>query len=224
MNFDFRSIVLFLHIKGEEPKKIQSEINDTFHKNIIGYSTVTKYIRESKIPLKSDANVKEDIKLDHFHLHQLILKVLKDYPFSSIREISEITGIPKSSVYDMLTRELHFVLVHLKWVPHFLNSSQKVARVEISKSLLKTLQKASHQNYIFFYTGDESWFYLSTDYEIQWIEEGEKPATRAKKMIDSRKFMLSIFWNPQGFLIVDILPEHQKFNGDYFINNILEKI
>lgn len=150
MNFDFRSIVLFLHINGEEPKKIQSEINDTFHKNIIGYSTVTKYIRKSKIPLKSDANVKNDIKLDHFHLHQLILKVLKDYPFSSIREISEITGIPKSSVYFMLTRELHFVLFHLKWVPHFLNSSQKVVKVEISKSLFKTLQKASHQNYIIF--------------------------------------------------------------------------
>ena len=114
--------------------------------------------------------------------------------------------------------------MHLRWVPHFLNFEQKVARVELSKSLLRTLQKAQHQNFSFFFTGDESWFYLSTCHQLQWIPQGDKPSTREKKMIGSKKCMLSVFWNPDGFLIIDLLPDDLRFTSEYFINNILEKI
>ena len=43
-------------------------------------------------------------------------------------------------------------------------------------------------------------------------------------MIGSKKFMLTVFWNTEGFIIIDLLPEGLKFNSEYFINNILEKI
>ena len=56
------------------------------------------------------------------------------------------------------------------------------------------------------------------------MSQGEKPHIREKKMIDSKKFMLTIFWNTQVFLVVDVLPEGKKFNGEYFIQNILKKI
>lgn len=36
--------------------------------------------------------------------------------------------------------------------------------------------------------------------------------------------MLTVFWNPEGFFVVDVLPYGQKFNADYFINNILKPI
>ena len=45
-----------------------------------------------------------------------------------------------------------------------------------------------------------------------------------KKMIDSKKFMLAVFWNPDGFLIIDLLPDDNKFTSENFINNILENI
>ena len=45
-----------------------------------------------------------------------------------------------------------------------------------------------------------------------------------KKMIGSKKFMLTVFWNTEGFIIIDLLPEGLKFNSECFINNILEKI
>ena len=77
-----------------------------------------------------------------------------------------MSNIPKSTVHRILTNELNYVPVHLRWVPHFLNFEQKVARVELSKSLLRTLQKAQHQNFSFFFTGDESWFYLSTSHQL----------------------------------------------------------
>ena len=36
--------------------------------------------------------------------------------------------------------------------------------------------------------------------------------------------MLTIFWNPEGFPIVDVLPSRQIFNSEYFIENILKNI
>ena len=36
--------------------------------------------------------------------------------------------------------------------------------------------------------------------------------------------MLTIFWNPNGFHLVRVLPKGCTFNGDYFINAILDPI
>lgn len=224
MNINFESIVVFLHLKGFNAREIHRDINETFHTNVIGYSTVTKYIRDQKFLRVVDDEEEEEFVPCNFQNQQAILKALNDYPFSSIREISTLTLIPKSSVYRILTEELNYKISNLRWIPHSLNSSQKVERVELCQSLLKTLNKAQHQNFKFFYTGDESWFYLSTDHDIQWIPRGEKPQTREKKTIQSKKHMLTVFWNPEGFLIIEILPEKQKFNGEYFINQILKQI
>lgn len=224
MNIDYQSIVLYLNMQGKSKYEILSEMNNTFQKDVIKYSTITKYIRQISFQSNKVGSDKKDENYEHLLLQNIILKILKDFPFNSIREIADMSNIPKSTVHRILTSELHYVPVHLRWVPHFLNFDQKAARVELSKSLLRTLQKAQHQNFSFFFTGDESWLYLSTSHELQWIPQGEKPSTREKKMIGSKKYMLSVFWNPDGFLIIDILPDDFRFTSEYFINNILEKI
>ena len=73
-------------------------------------------------------------------------------------------------------------------------------------------------------TGDESWFYLNTYHETQWLPRSEKPSKRTKSIIGSKKYMLTIFWNPLGFHLVKILPDGITFNSDYFITEILEPI
>ena len=105
-----------------------------------------------------------------------------------------------------------------------MNPSQKVSRVQLSQSLLKVLQEASQSNYQFFMTGDESWFYLTTNHETQWLPLSEKPSKKIKPTIGAKKYMLTIFWNTYGFHLVKILPEGIIFNDDYFITEILEPI
>ena len=57
-----------------------------------------------------------------------------------------------------------------------------------------------------------------------WFPNNEPPPEKEKKMKTDKKMMLTVFWNPEGFLIVDVLPHGQKFNSEYFINNILQPI
>jgi histone-lysine N-methyltransferase SETMAR len=43
-------------------------------------------------------------------------------------------------------------------------------------------------------------------------------------MIGDCKMMVTIVWNPQGFHLVDALPKRQKFNGNYYIDRILQPL
>jgi hypothetical protein len=54
-------------------------------------------------------------------------------------------------------------------------------------------------------TLDESWFYLSTDYEFVWLRRNEKVPGRERHTIQSKKFMLTIVWNPLGFHLIKVL-------------------
>jgi hypothetical protein len=73
-------------------------------------------------------------------------------------------------------------------------------------------------------TLDESWFYLWTKHEIVWLQAGQQPPDRVKHMIGDRKMMVTIVWNPHGFHFVDGLPKGQKFNANYYIDNILQPL
>jgi hypothetical protein len=44
---------------------------------------------------------------------------------------------------------------------------------QFAKHLLKTIAAARRESWSHFTAGDESWFYLSTDYETTWLQERE---------------------------------------------------
>lgn len=224
MNIDLKSIVYFLDMQGKSPNTILLEINETFKKNVIAYPTITKYLREKIYNQKENTSRDLDIISRQENKNELILDALHTNPYSSVREISYMTGISKSSVYRILTVNLNYQIKRLRYVPHFLTSSQKVKRVKLAQLLLQTIKNARHQNFSYFYTGDESWFYLSNDHEKIWLAPEEEIPLRERKMIYTKKFMVSIFWNVNGFLLIDILDEGSTFNSDYFIHNILERI
>ena len=224
MEIDFRSIVLYLGKKGMSPSEIHRDIVETLGYDPISVSTVSKYLRLEKCS-QSNQPIKKKEKFQSDQKNQIIVKhALKLYPFSSVRDIARMTNIPKSTVFRILTKQLQFVSKHLRWIPHFLNSSQKLKRVSQSRELLRVLEEARETDYKLFYTGDESWFYLDTDYDHQWLPREEKPPDRIKQKIDSKKYMVTIFWNPTGFLIVEALDDDMVFNSDYFRDEILEQI
>jgi hypothetical protein len=57
-------------------------------------------------------------------------------------------------------------------------------------------------------TLDESWFYLSTDYELIMNSSGYYEMKKFPKENDTqfnRKFMLTIVWNPREFHLIKVL-------------------
>ena len=224
MELDQKSIAIFLHLQVKNKKSIYTEMKLTLQDQCISYSTITKYIRNcktSKTVNKETPNVNFD---EHKIINEKILYVLDEEPFASVRYIANTTGIPKSTVYYHLTNMLFYVSMHLKWVPHSLSEKQKIQRVTISKALIKILNSAKHNNYIYFVTGDESWFEYSYYPSQQWIPIGSQPQTRPNKVLTDKKIMLTVFWNPSGIKVINFLPKGETFNSEYYANNIIKEL
>jgi hypothetical protein len=57
-----------------------------------------------------------------------------------------------------------------------------------------------------------------------WTGPGEIVPDRERYTIQSQKFVTTIVRNPRGFHVVKALRKSSKFNGDYYIDNILVAI
>jgi hypothetical protein len=90
--------------------------------------------------------------------------------------------------------------------------------------LLNFLRKKQWRGWHDILTLDESWLYLSTDYERIWMSLGEKVPDRERRTIHSPKFMATVVWNPSGFSVMKLLPNGSIFNNLYYITEILQDI
>jgi hypothetical protein len=94
----------------------------------------------------------------------------------------------------------------------------------MANSILKMIAEARHQSWRYFLTGDDSWSFYSTDYEQMWLPRGEMAPTTARHIISTAKVLITIFWSPLGFPVIDGLPAGEKFTARYFCDNIVPKI
>jgi histone-lysine N-methyltransferase SETMAR len=218
-----KSLVVYWHSKEYSATTIKEKLDAHLASEAPSYSTITNWL--CALARGDDIQTRRFSpgRAPHFENDALILDCLHMYPFSSVRSISTHTKIPQTTVYRTLLR-LNFTVKHLKWVPHTLTEAQKRKRVEISQELLWILSTAKRRGWAKFLTGDESWFYLSTDHQLVWLPEGETIPTRAKKMIGAHKALFTIFWSPLGLPVVDVLPKGAKFNSQYMVDTIIPEL
>ena len=146
--------------------------------------------------------------------------ILNKYPFSSAKSISVHLSIPYSTTKFILNK-IGFKKINLKYVPHDLTPNQKKDRKFYSKEILLLLKKNQKQNYNNIVTGDESWFFFYNPQKSIWSDKKtENPKIISKKNYQ-KKILLTIFFSPSGFHVIDELPEKTKFNSSYFCDNII---
>jgi hypothetical protein len=98
---------------------------------------------------------------------------------------------------------------------------QKSDRDELSRQLLSMLETQQVRCWHHIVTLNESWFYLSTDHEMIWLQSDEKVSEREWNTIQSKKSMLRIVWNPSRFHFINILSNGCKFNASHYGTDIL---
>jgi hypothetical protein len=60
---------------------------------------------------------------------------------------------------------------------------------------------------------DEARFHLSLDFKPMRILEGQIPEIRARKIIGSRRLLVTIDCNPHRFHVLNVFPKGQKLNA-----------
>ena len=75
-------------------------------------------------------------------------------------------------------------------------------------------------------TGDESWFHYyepeSKSQSKQWKRRDEPVPIKVNAASSVCKRMATVFWDNEGILLLDWLPEKTTINSDYYIEELKE--
>ena len=154
----------------------------------------------------------------------LVEAQINEDPYISAHQISRNTCIPYTTVLHILVNDLNFKYRHLRWVPHFLTPEIKEKRVLQAKELLNALQTANRSHMSNIITGDESWFLYVNQPKARWVLAGDNPGDIVAESDYQKKTMVTIFIRKNGTFFVELLPNGQNFNSEYFVDCIIPKI
>jgi hypothetical protein len=121
---DQKPIVLYLRTKGMGFDAIHDDLVCTLGKDVMAYSTVTKYARSAQFFSRKEATSPEDPDVERSPVDEAILTALAEFPFSPVRDLSRRICLPRSTVHRHrhLTQSLRFTVRHLRWVLHVLTA------------------------------------------------------------------------------------------------------
>jgi hypothetical protein len=121
----------------------------------------------------------------------------------------------------MLTEGLGLKFRHWRWLPHILSINQKAERAQQAILLLAPLNKAEKRRWANFWTGDESCILCGNPPTGSWMTIDEELPQRMRQTIGADKSMLTVFFNPHEFAIVNLLPQGRSSTAAYFAENVI---
>jgi hypothetical protein len=144
---------------------------------------------------------------------------LQQYPFASARTIAKHFLVNPHTVTEILQRELGMTKFSRRWVPHSLTSAQKVARVDASIEMLRTLSESDTNDFDGVTTGDESWFqYIYPSSEIFALSPADV-IPRTRQVIGAKRIMITLFFTVRKLILLDVMLKGWKCNQLYFVDN-----
>jgi hypothetical protein len=138
---DQRSIVLYFARKGLNAMAIHRELRATLGPEAVNYPSVTTYLREAKFSFAIPPPTFSESDLHVDDSDTAIVLALDEQPFASVQQLARLTHLSRMMVHRRLTESLGFRVRHFRWVPHIVSDSQKVARVTLSRELLRVLNQ-----------------------------------------------------------------------------------
>ncbi len=139
----------------------------------------------------------------------------------TVREITALVHVSKSTVDNILTKELKLWRVCAQWVPHFLTWEQLQRRVDVCRKWKSKVQRDSgYLNRLI--TGDESWVYLynpCTKQETSVWKCNKEPAPKKVRQAKSvlKVMMMITFFDSRDMVYQHAVPAGQTMSAAYYV-------
>lgn len=138
----------------------------------------------------------------------------------TVRELEDDLGIPKSTIWRILTEHLAMTRVCAKFIPKLLSEQQKNLRLEIAQDNLESIN--SDENLLKkVITGDESWVYgydpETKQQSSQWKLPNEPWPKKARQSRCNVKSMLIVFFDHESVVHHEYAPASQTINKEYYV-------
>ena len=226
-----RAIVFFLWKEGTPTGDIVQRLRNVFGDNAIGRTAVFKWVQRfqtGRQSLEDDPRSGRPTTSGGTDNVKVIEEVVSGDRCLTVREIACVTGISKSQVHRIITNELQMRKLTARWVPRLLSDVHKENRVVACQQLQQMVEDLGEAFWSRIITVDETWlpFYLpeTKEQSKQWCRVGEKPPLKAKTVPSAGKVMITVFWDCDGVILIDYLPEGATINSTYYTNLLQEDL
>jgi hypothetical protein len=209
--------------KSHYATRIHQKLSTRLGHTLPAYSTITDWLRKLERGDYITQRAFGSGRLPGDRLDALIMSAFEQCPFHSVRTLYSAL----KHLHTIVWRHLDspgLVVRNLRLVPCELSPSQGVERVGMAIELQQILQSAKHRRWWYFLTEDEFWLDYTIGHNHMWIPGGEEVLARPRRTIASPKRMLTVFWSPLGFSLVEIMPKGILFGFQYFCSNILSAV
>jgi histone-lysine N-methyltransferase SETMAR len=145
---------------------------------------------------------------------EVVRQAAEANPCTSTRILSAELGCSNATVHRKLT-ELDMVNRRCRVIPHELTPDQAQRRVDVCRQLLERRFGARDLRRIV--TSDEKWiFYRNPDTRNQWTKRGVARQPVAKHGRFENKVMLCVWWNSEGPIHFEFVPDGQAVNAELY--------
>jgi hypothetical protein len=105
---DQTPIVLYLQMNGMALDAIHNNLVRTLGKDAVAYLMMSKYARSAQFAGRKEATPSEALDVERSPVNETILRILPEFPFSSVHELSRRICLPRSTLHRQRHLTNHF--------------------------------------------------------------------------------------------------------------------
>jgi histone-lysine N-methyltransferase SETMAR len=153
-------------------------------------------------------------------IDEQILAHLETTKYCTTRFIATELGVSRETIREHLIAMGKRYLCN-RWIPHRLTEEQMANREGICNELLN--RYAANDFLCQLVTMDEVWIYWDNDgscHHRSWRGDGDVPDVEVRRVLTTRKHLMSVFWDCKGVLLMEVLPQGQTINADRYCNQL----
>jgi len=132
--------------------------------------------------------------------------------------------ISRTLLYDIVSSHLGYQKVCARWVPKMVTEEHKKQCVACALTFLMYYHKEGNGILSHIVTGDETWVSHITpeskQQSLHWKHTGSPKRKKFKQTISTRKIMCTVFWDTQGVLLVEFLPQGTTINSAVYCKTL----
>jgi hypothetical protein len=156
MSLELRAVIHFLWLKHAPTQGIHFEPEQVYGEDVITLRTIEKWSAAFGGERTDLADFPRSERPCDTGKVDTVGALVESEGCLSHKKTEHILGIHHETLKSILHEDLNMRKVNFKWLPPALNSSQRVARVEVSRELLDFQESRTDRSLSNGYTGDET--------------------------------------------------------------------
>jgi transposase len=220
----FRAYIFLECQRGRKPSEIYQQLQET-HVNIPSQPTVFKWckrFREGRQSLNDDVRGGRPSTSSTPENVQILKGLIEEQPRTSLRDLSETTGLSKDTIRHILTDELGLRKICSTWIPHHLSEANKRDRMLCAQNILDIFQHHPLDHLMHNWaTEDESWFLYETaptkQENMAWCHPAQPHPTVVRSKLTNKKTLLLLAFTGDGKISAEKCAPGETINSERYV-------